>query len=255
MKMHFLFFLLIPLLSFGQQYHYNHTPLPCLNKKFTIVNHIVLDSFYQAGITEATIDNAIQGVTAKFEPICASFEACDYFYIEDFHFDTIVGAPEWPTMNSRWHETGRINVYWSSVVGPPADPICGFSSGFVAGLYSGGIMMSKDCPGALSHEMGHFFGLPHTFAGSGELVNGSNCETAGDQICDTPADPYYDDPDIVWVDENCIFQPLFQDANGEYYRPDVGNIMSYYFCGCSSFTYQQYLIMANNFLNAPNKMW
>jgi len=40
------------------------------------------------------------------------------------------------------------------------------------------------------HEMGHFFGLPHTFEGhsggglSTELVNGSNCTTTGDGFCD-----------------------------------------------------------------------
>lgn len=47
----------------------------------------------------------------------------------------------------------------------------------------------------LGHEMGHYFGLLHTHGiddndspgTTDELVNGSNCTTAGDRICDTPA--------------------------------------------------------------------
>ncbi len=41
----------------------------------------------------------------------------------------------------------------------------------------------------LTHELGHFFNLDHTFAGCG----GANCATSGDRVCDTPpADtPYY----------------------------------------------------------------
>ena len=35
----------------------------------------------------------------------------------------------------------------------------------------------------LTHELGHFFNLDHTFAGCGT----SNCNTSGDRVCDTPA--------------------------------------------------------------------
>jgi hypothetical protein len=35
----------------------------------------------------------------------------------------------------------------------------------------------------LTHELGHFFNLDHTFVSCG----GSNCATSGDRVCDTPA--------------------------------------------------------------------
>ena len=36
----------------------------------------------------------------------------------------------------------------------------------------------------LTHELGHFFNLNHTFAG---CTTASNCATSGDKVCDTPA--------------------------------------------------------------------
>lgn len=42
----------------------------------------------------------------------------------------------------------------------------------------------------LTHELGHFFNLDHTFAG----CDGANCATSGDRVCDTPptVTDYYD---------------------------------------------------------------
>jgi hypothetical protein len=127
-----------------------------------------------------------------------------------------------------------------------------------------GIVIKKSStdPRTLTHEMGHFFGLLHTFEGpSGgqtlELANGSNCSITGDLICDTPADPYID-PELVstYVDNgvNCRFISMKKDANGQYYDPLVGNIMSYYSpCSCG-FTDQQYIRMATVYLSNTS-MW
>jgi hypothetical protein len=44
----------------------------------------------------------------------------------------------------------------------------------------------------LTHELGHFFNLNHTF----QACDGTNCNTSGDRVCDTPAanDPEYNCP-------------------------------------------------------------
>lgn len=44
----------------------------------------------------------------------------------------------------------------------------------------------------LTHELGHFFNLYHTF----QACDGANCNTSGDRVCDTPPanDPEYDCP-------------------------------------------------------------
>ncbi|MEM1121207.1 MAG: T9SS type A sorting domain-containing protein [Bacteroidota bacterium] len=79
--------------------------------------------------------------------------------------------------------------------------------------------------GILAHELGHFFGLWHThtpFNGL-ELVDRSNCASAGDLVCDTPADPNLG----ATGTNGCNYEGNFVDPNGDAYNPDPSNIMSY----------------------------
>lgn len=85
----------------------------------------------------------------------------------------------------------------------------------------------------LSHEVGHCLGLFHTFhglceGGCAELVNGSNCSTCGDFVCDTHADPkrsQVDQNTCVWNGTTCGVSST--DANGDSYNPDNHIIMAY----------------------------
>lgn len=81
-------------------------------------------------------------------------------------------------------------------------------------------------PSVISHELGHYFGLLHTHETiyGKELVNQSNCETTGDKVCDTPADPNLATLSNV---KNCEYTGNVIDANGDKYTPDYQNIMSY----------------------------
>lgn len=97
------------------------------------------------------------------------------------------------------------------------------------------VLISKIIP----HEMGHYFGLLHTFEGAGiegysEFVtrdDKANCSYRGDLICDTPADP---SNSISYQIENCKFISNAVDPNGDSYDPQLGNLMSYY-RGCGNF--------------------
>lgn len=80
----------------------------------------------------------------------------------------------------------------------------------------------------LSHEIGHFFGLYHTFRENDgiEKVDRSDCNKTGDKLCSTPADPGsgYE----VYVDyTNCEMFGL-KDKEGNFYKPLINNYMSYY---------------------------
>ncbi len=122
----------------------------------------------------------------------------------------------------------------------------------------------------LPHEIGHFFSLNHTFYGyesnpfdgyvgplyasdptwpiapvispdgtPTERVNGTNCSTAGDEICDTPPD--YNFGLSPLQPENCIYaggaagviakDPLSTEVN-----PQENNFMSY-FGNCNSYVF------------------
>ncbi len=239
-------------------------PLPCLNKQFSIVAHIVRDTFGQANIQESDIENNLVSLNQYFEPICASFEICEYNYIDNFQYDAInTDQNDWQEMRTKFNRTRRINIFFVEEIAD--EPYCGFASlGGIAAVENVGIVIVKECVGqdaaTITHEMGHFFGLFHTFEGADgpnpEAVDGSNCETAGDLVCDTPADPFIeDDPVGDYVNGDCRFvSPKIDPVTGEYYVADVGNIMSYYPCRCG-FTYGQYVRMANTYLNANPKMW
>jgi Pregnancy-associated plasma protein-A len=82
----------------------------------------------------------------------------------------------------------------------------------------------------LVHEFGHYFGLHHTaekYLFGQEKVDGSNCATTGDRICDTPADPgeLYE----VYVNySGCFMEGFREQDTGLEYHPMINNYMSYY---------------------------
>ncbi len=121
----------------------------------------------------------------------------------------------------------------------------------------------------LAHEMGHFFGLFHPHLGwdgqawsaatfgnpapalasdgvtPTELQNGSNCQTAGDRLCDTPPDYNFG---LGWQ-QSCIYAGGAQDPTGMLVNPDEGLIMSYFSDSCRTrFSPEQILIMQADLL-------
>jgi uncharacterized repeat protein (TIGR01451 family) len=96
----------------------------------------------------------------------------------------------------------------------------------------------------IPHELGHNFNLIHTFGklsvGTNELVtrgNGANCMTAGDELCDTPADPYGRQGATTAFQNGCqVYNGTATDEQGQLYQPSITNIMSYYFACTHDFT-------------------
>ncbi len=85
------------------------------------------------------------------------------------------------------------------------------------------------------HEMGHCLGLFHTHEREAfgiELVRRpGNCATAGDLVCDTPAD-FNLNKSTEFVNSSCSYIGDRRDTEGVLYTPDTRNIMSYSLDNC-----------------------
>ena len=110
----------------------------------------------------------------------------------------------------------------------------------------------------LSHEVGHCLGLYHTFhglceSGCAELVNGSNCTSCGDFVCDTPPDPQahqVDQNTCMWNGSTCGVPN--KDANGDSYNPNTSLIMAYISPNCMQYhTQGQFDRMKAMIVNSP----
>lgn len=128
---------------------------------------------------------------------------------------------------------GKLNLYFvNNLSQGAAGPFyCGYSK------YPGDgerIVFSRDCWGynqvsVLLHLIGQYLSLypthgPSNASMTAELVDGSNCATTGDEICDTPADPRLNRSGAM---SGCSYVGSFRDANLAYYEPDTTNFMSY----------------------------
>ena len=239
--------------------------LPCVDKEFCVVVHIIKDSLGNPGITESSISTSIDSLNSYFSPICLSFKVCEFVYHDNHKYDSLNSdvLAEWPEMQVLYNQTHRINLYYVKKIVRPSG-VCGFAGlGAIGSLSNNGIVIQKS-PNCCSvpfktiiHEFGHYFSLEHTFeVGNGaELVNGSNSAVAGDNVLDTPADPYVFPEPVTNYVVNCKFISMKKDANNQYYSPIVGNVMDYYpdTCLCG-FTHDQLMKMAKYYLQHKG-MW
>ena len=150
-----------------------------------------------------------------------------------------------------------------------ASPASALDIGLTLGYYdppNDWIILKKDqvnyASNTLAHELGHFFSLNHPHFGwdaepydpsihgnpviatapdgrSTELMDGSNCEDAGDMLCDTPPDYNFG---LSFA--GCTYNGNIKDPNGTTVDPDETLIMSYFTDQCTDkFTESQIDIM------------
>ena len=208
-----------------------------------VQHHIVRQSNGNGGLTTNHIDNIMTTVNNYYSNSDIQFYNCDSIsYIDDSNFYDFHKDYE-NILCETYDVTNVINIYYfNSVTSWNGVGICGYSR-FPPSVDR--IIMDNSCAlngSTLSHELGHYFSLYHTHGSTNsgtttELVNGSNCTTDGDELCDTPADPNLSGV----VNFNCEYNDSITDLNGAVYMPDTSNIMSYSLKVCrNSLSSEQY---------------
>lgn len=188
------------------------------------------------GLDITEVQGILDTLNKRYAGASISFEQCGEIGFVDeglfYNFDRSLYADSLITYN----KSNVLNVYFiNKVLRSNDDQICGYASfPWTDDEYA---VVQNNCAlngSTLAHELGHYLGLWHTHQvtdSQRETVNGSNCGIAGDELCDTPADPRLSG----LVSSDCQYTGSATDPNGEQYQPDVTNIMSYSRKACRDF--------------------
>lgn len=190
--------------------------------------HLVARSNQQDALSQTALNQAITELNEYFLPANVQFFLCSVRLIaNDSYFDFNKGLESEITQQHNVDNT--LNLYFVNNIVTNSGLVCGYA--YLPSADKDHIFLTNNCVenGTTHlHEVGHYFGLFHTHGKYAnepnlELVDGSNCTTTGDDVCDTPADPNVSNVN----DDNCNYTGSTKDANGDLYQPDPRNIMSY----------------------------
>ena len=234
----------------------------CYGKTYSIVAWVLTDTMgLTLPIDEAAVRTAIDSVNTRFAGMCVDFKLCEYNVLPNHRQDTITKGLHDEEIAALYRKKNVINLYFASeIINPEPNPgPCGYAPFGTTTIQPDtntrdAIFLKKGCFnfGVLAHELGHYFGLYHTFEVEFglESPDGSNCATTGDLICDTEADPN------GIADAACHLSPAQTHPNGLYYTPPVCNIMSYYAPVCNQvFTVGQFNKMLSIMKTGRSYLW
>ncbi|NET38880.1 MAG: hypothetical protein F6K19_44030, partial [Cyanothece sp. SIO1E1] len=222
--------------------------------------HIVSKTDGTGGVAEAQVFDMLCTANADFADLEMQFYIKDgeFNYINNDAIHNLILDSNHPQstinpliiqniMNSN-RDFAALNVYMVRDIILNAN-----SAGNVLGFYSNDrdwvVMLNNEVRGSsitLTHELGHFFSLPHPFNGwesdpydpdkhgnpvqanspgfiPTEKMDGSNCTIAGDRICDTP-------PDYNFAGISCNWTEEILDPDGTLVNPEEKLTMGYFPC-------------------------
>jgi len=202
-----------------------------------VQHHVVRESNGTGGLTLGDISFVMNALNTYYANSNLNFYECSSInYINNSTYYDFDANDESVLCGSNDIQD-VINIYYfNSVTSSSGSSLCGYAY-FPPGPDR--VIMANSCAingSTIVHELGHYLSLYHTHGTTNtgtttELVNGSNCSTAGDDLCDTPADPNLSG----LVTNSCQYTGTSFDANGQAYVPDPTNIMSYSQKVCRTF--------------------
>jgi len=188
----------------------------CIN----VYYHIVRENNGNGGLNSNQLDNITNTLNAAYNEHNLYINSLGFDYINNSTYyninDTGNSTTEFDALVQINNLPNAINIYIVN------DAIS--YAGKANGILSQALVIERNYANTqvTSHEVGHCLDLWHTFHGSiaeppssldpnacPELINGNNCSSCGDYVCDTPADA--------------------NTGNSGGYTPDMDNIMSYYY--------------------------
>lgn len=220
----------------------------CYPKTFSIQVYITEDKNGNLNTSTAEIQTAVNQMNTYFSDICVQFQVCDFQVIPNTDHDTILMGTDDLELTSMYHRNNTINLYvvQSVMGGNCGETTRGDTIQPAPSNNRDAIFINKPCVGdeqSMARLFGKYFGLFPTYYIGNELVDGSNCQTAGDRLCDTPAD-------LQLIGFNST------DANGDFYSPDWGNLMRFTSVGDEyHFTAQQLNVMLQVMQTGRNYLW
>jgi len=249
----------------NKQSLYNTPIIPRSIRYLPVKFHIVSKTDGSGGVPEAQVFDMLCTVNADFSAMNLQF------YIKDGDFNYLANSAVYDLILDSDHpdatvnptiirnimrankDNDALNIWMVKDIILDAD-----NTGNILGFYSNAddwvVMLNNEVRGSsitLSHELGHFFSLPHPFNGwesdpydaekhgnpvqtnspgfnpfqiiPTEKMDGSNCEVAGDRICDTP-------PDYNFAGISCSWSEEIQDPTGTIVNPEEKLTMGYFPC-------------------------
>lgn len=225
--------------------------------------HIVRHTDQTGGFTLDELDIAMRDLNRLWQPYGIQFyQLKGVIYIDsDYYFNVPDDDARRDELRSVLPVANTINVYFTNLAGN----LCGqarFTSDATQGVLINAANTDNDCagvaknPSSLAHEIGHVFDLYHTHETmfGTECPSETNCGSAGDLLCDTPADPNLSGRIIAGgcTYDNSAALPTSCDMTA--YAPLTNNLMSYSDKTCrDSFTSSQSSKALNILTTAENR--
>lgn len=199
------------------------------------------------GTSRQAVYNALEIVNDQYASSeMEFFQMGDFEFINSALYAVTNSVTEAPGLHADFHKDNVLNLYVvPALVNGTGGALFGLAfppPGAAAAFITSAALGNGS---TLAHEFGHVFSLIHTFGTGGggcpgsvtpatnELVDGSNCSTTGDRVCDTPADPGFGTVTAGGGCAagqvnlgSCTYIGTLTDANGALYAPDPTNIMS-----------------------------
>lgn len=181
---------------------------------FNVFYHIVRQNNGSGGFNASLLDDVTEKLNLACNPHSLNVNNLGFDYIDNttyYNIDDSGGNnSEFNALVQINNNPNAINIY---IVNNAVS-----YAGRANGILSQALVIESSWANTqvMSHEVGHCLDLWHTFQGTAantsgcaEAINGSNCTTCGDYVCDTPADA--------------------NTGNSGGYTPNMDNIMSYYY--------------------------